>query len=652
MRYSCITEHLKTDSRCPSCYEFASVDDIVSCQALVKPDEETVVLKAGSFAKLIDNANGLSTSDIDLLISTLQKKKQSLETAESSTHMRLLKVFLERSKSDKQKMKVLKGIQEIEKLQRIVQCIDGDMTIVESNLSQIDSDKALVKSENAATVPGQPVTRTSRKRTHAEMDVEPAADGQSGGFQDQAKRMLAHLDDLQSTYIKTRVEDLKNNLVSLPNFSESLARMSQYSHYKVLAHIFYADRITLGTASSIISAMDFDKDDERFAAAGVTRKISVYDYATVVKNLNEEEGGGRHRKRRPGFVSAARMGSGSGRNGMEREELPVSEPPLDSVPRYPILEMKTSTKVSALSFNAYLKHQVASSDADGIVNLWDISTGVSLRTYEEHEKRCWSVDFCKNDPMLIASGGDDAKVKVWSTTQKGSVATIDARANVCSVKWNPGRDYEIAFGSADHMAYYFDLRNIARPLHVLSGHAKAVAYVTYLSRNEIITASTDSTLRLWDISESESNSSPANRSPSDISTRLDFRGLATLGAVQPRAAVRTRNMIHPLTAPCGLHKRTYLSHKNEKNFVGLSINSTGEFIACGSENNSVYTYYSRLSSPVIVLPFGKPIEPISGGPTNEDNAAIFVTSVCYKRHSPDIMLAANSEGRIKVLQLV
>ena len=29
--------------------------------------------------------------------------------------------------------------------------------------------------------------------------------------------------------------------------------------------------------------------------------------------------------------------------------------------------------------------------------------------FQEHEKRCWSVDFNRMDPKLIASGSDDAK---------------------------------------------------------------------------------------------------------------------------------------------------------------------------------------------------------------------------------------------------
>lgn len=56
-------------------------------------------------------------------------------------------------------------------------------------------------------------------------------------------------------------------------------------------------------------------------------------------------------------------------------------------------------------------------------------------------------------------------------------------------------------GSADHHIHYYDLRNVSEPLYVFGGHKKAVSYVKFLSNNELASASTDSTLRLWDVKE-------------------------------------------------------------------------------------------------------------------------------------------------------
>lgn len=56
-------------------------------------------------------------------------------------------------------------------------------------------------------------------------------------------------------------------------------------------------------------------------------------------------------------------------------------------------------------------------------------------------------------------------------------------------------------GSADHHIHYFDLRKTSAPVHVFRGHRKAVSYVKFLSTSELASASTDSTLRLWDVKD-------------------------------------------------------------------------------------------------------------------------------------------------------
>jgi E3 ubiquitin-protein ligase RFWD2 len=113
--------------------------------------------------------------------------------------------------------------------------------------------------------------------------------------------------------------------------------------------------------------------------------------------------------------------------------------------------------------------------------------------------------------------------------------TIDSKANVCSVKFHPIHSNFIAFGSADHHVHYYDLRNLKEPFHIFRGHKKAASYVKFTSATELVSASTDCTLKLWSIPES-------------ISSQI------------------SKNVL------------SFVGHTNEKNFVGLSVNSTGTLI--------------------------------------------------------------------------
>ncbi|XP_021887537.1 protein SUPPRESSOR OF PHYA-105 1-like [Carica papaya] len=240
------------------------------------------------------------------------------------------------------------------------------------------------------------------------------------------------------------------------------------------------------------------------------------------------------------------------------------------------------------------------------MQIWDVGTGQGFSQYLEHQKRAWSVDFSQTDPMKFASGSDDCSVKLWSINEKSSVGTIWNPANVCCVQFSASSGHMLAFGSADYKVYCYDLRHDRTPWCTLVGHEKAVSYVKFLDANTIVSASTDNTLKLWDLNKTSSTGSVS--------------GACTL---------------------------TFNGHTNKKNFVGLSV--FDGYIACGSETNEVYSYYRSLPMPITSYKFGS-IDPISGHETGYDIGQ-FVSSVCWRRKS-GMLVAANSTGSMKLLEMI
>ena len=57
----------------------------------------------------------------------------------------------------------------------------------------------------------------------------------------------------------------------LEEFSRDLQQFTRYSSLKEIATLQYGD----GNPCSIVSSLEFDKDCEMFAVAGVTKKIKV-----------------------------------------------------------------------------------------------------------------------------------------------------------------------------------------------------------------------------------------------------------------------------------------------------------------------------------------------------------------------------------------
>lgn len=355
----------------------------------------------------------------------------------------------------------------------------------------------------------------------------------------------------------SRISDDSRTASQLDEFQECLSKFTRYNSVRPLATLSYASDLYNG--SSIVSSIEFDRDCDYFAIAGVTKKIKVYEYGTVIQDAVDIH--------------------------------------------YPENEMTCNSKISCISWSSYHKNLLASSDYEGTVILWDGFTGQRSKVYQEHEKRCWSVDFNLMDPKLLASGSDDAKVKLWSTNLDNSVASIEAKANVCCVKFSPSSRYHLAFGCADHCVHYYDLRNTKQPIMVFKGHRKAVSYAKFVSGEEIVSASTDSQLKLWNVGK-----------------------------------------------PYCL--RSFKGHINEKNFVGLASN--GDYIACGSENNSLYLYYKGLSKTLLTFKFDT-VKSVLDKDRKEDDTNEFVSAVCWRALSDgesNVLIAANSQGTIKVLELV
>jgi len=240
----------------------------------------------------------------------------------------------------------------------------------------------------------------------------------------------------------------------LDDFAESLCNFVRYKRLRVRASLYR--HCELHTATNMVCSMDFDRNQEFFATAGVNRRIKVFDYSNILQQAHSHM-------------------------------------------HYPVLEVESRSKLSSIKWNPYIKNYLASADYEGIVHLWDMNSSTPVMEFEEHSKRVWSVDFSTLDPMTLASGGDDGCVKLWNLRQERCTTSLNRHGNVCSVQLSPESPHHVAFGCADYKSYVYDVRNGSRPLHLIAGHSKAVSYVKWLGGSKIVTASTDNTMKLWDL---------------------------------------------------------------------------------------------------------------------------------------------------------
>ncbi|XP_057379566.1 E3 ubiquitin-protein ligase COP1-like [Daphnia carinata] len=555
--HGCIIRSLELASKCPKCGgpldnsgRNPSVFPNVTLNALIAKEKKRVAgsqdgnLVLKDFTTLLDKREW-HPSELVRMQEVLLRKQCDVDAERKLTEAKLLGEFLEQLKAKKNN--------ELRNVQQELEVLDKDLQTAQT----LYPGKELAKEKEENNEEKMQFNETAFNST---LTPTPLSIAQ------RRVRMHQHFEDLEEKYWALRNNSFGGDgeeRESLLDFQSNLNQLTRWSKLRPLANLSYGSEL-LNTAH-IVSSIEFDRDADFFAIAGVTKRIKVYDYAVVVRDAVDLH--------------------------------------------YPVMEMVAGSKISCISWSAYHKSVLCSSDYEGSVSVWDASVGTRLRVFQEHEKRCWSVDFNRMDSHLMASGSDDSRVKIWSLNAEHSVATLEAKANVCCVKFNPYSRYCLAYGAADHCVHYVDLRQPKEPLRVFKGHRKAVSYVKFLSDRELVSASTDSQLKLWSVDDNVSYRS--------------FRG-----------------------------------HTNEKNFVGLSTTDGSkddrrDLIACGSENNALYLYSKGLSQPLLHYRFDvvKSALLVDKERAEQEESAEFVSAVCWKPDS-NVIVAANSQGTIKILELV
>lgn len=109
---------------------------------------------------------------------------------------------------------------------------------------------------------------------------------------------------------------------SLGGFFNDLCKYARYSRFKVQGILRNGD---LTNSVNVICSLSFDRDEDYLAAAGVSKKIKIYEFQSLFD---------------------------------------------DSVDvHYPAVEMSNKSKLSCVCWNSYIRNYLASTDYDGIVKV-------------------------------------------------------------------------------------------------------------------------------------------------------------------------------------------------------------------------------------------------------------------------------------------
>lgn len=124
-----------------------------------------------------------------------------------------------------------------------------------------------------------------------------------------------------------------------------------------------------------------------------------------------------------------------------------------------------------------------------------------------HTRAITDINFSAHEPDFLATCAVDSFIHCWDLRQPWAPVLSFAEwiAGATQVKWNR-QNPNILASSHDQALYIWDRRNTARPLRLIDAHATKIYGIDWSRRvaTELLTCSSDKTIKLWDYEDTES----------------------------------------------------------------------------------------------------------------------------------------------------
>ncbi len=150
------------------------------------------------------------------------------------------------------------------------------------------------------------------------------------------------------------------------------------------------------------------------------------------------------------------------------------------------------------------------SGGDGVLRLWELSSGIELRSFKAHTRDVTVAAFSP-DGRVILSGSSDTTVRLWDTTTGRLLRTFKKKQQVLSLlseitsaAFTPdGRYILTADISAKDGLMLWDA-NAGEQVRAMTGHTERISSITVSRDGRLaVTGSYDKTVRLWNIATGE-----------------------------------------------------------------------------------------------------------------------------------------------------
>jgi WD40 repeat protein/energy-coupling factor transporter ATP-binding protein EcfA2 len=138
--------------------------------------------------------------------------------------------------------------------------------------------------------------------------------------------------------------------------------------------------------------------------------------------------------------------------------------------------------------------RLASVSIDGIIIIWDLSTGQPAQTFQGHTD--WVTSITWSTDGRLASGSVDKTIVIWNSSTGQPDQILKGHVDgIASVAWSA--DGRLASGSVDGTIIIWDL-STGQPAQTLQRHSSSINSVAWSTDGRLASASDDNTVIIWD----------------------------------------------------------------------------------------------------------------------------------------------------------
>lgn len=165
---------------------------------------------------------------------------------------------------------------------------------------------------------------------------------------------------------------------------------------------------------------------------------------------------------------------------------------------------KTISRFKDTAYSAQIRRDgkiLAATDASGLLQIFDLASRAVLRTWSgEHETAVQAVRWNPRDLTALATGGDDATVRLWELPSSKSVTTLKGHEDyVRSLAYIPGSTFGgIVSGCYDKTAKLWDPRAPGQAALTFS-HDSAVEDVLPMPGGTTLLVAAGNAVTVWDL---------------------------------------------------------------------------------------------------------------------------------------------------------